>query len=292
MRPAKFEYFDPHTIGEALNLLKNYGEEAEVLAGGLSLVPTMKLRLATPKYVIDITKIPTLSYVIENNDGGLSIGALTTYQTLIASPVVQRKCPILPEIANGLGGSQVRNRGTLGGNLCHGDPACDFSPAILALNADLKTVGPQGERIIKASDFFVDFFTTSLKPSELLTEIRIPPSLPHTGEAYLKLTQRSGDFAMVSAAVVMTLDARNICKTIGVGLGAVAPTPMKAEQTEKALLGKPVTDKLIEEAAKLATKGTKPSSDIHASSEYRMEMIPVITKRALKEAFGRAGGAK
>jgi len=292
MRPAKFEYFDPHTIDEALNLLETYGEEAKILAGGLSLVPTMKLRLAVPRYVIDITRIPTLSYIVENNDGGLRIGALTTYYTLASSPIVQSKFPILVEVANGLGSPQIRNRGTLGGNICHADPACDFVPPMLALNAEFKAASSKGERIIKSSNFFFDFFKTLLKPSELLTEIRIPPLLPKTGGAYLKLTQRSGDFAIVSAAAVMSLDQKEVCKTISIGLGSVGPTAMRAEQAEKFLLGKTVTDKLIEESSELATKGIKPSSDIHASAEYRTEMTKVITKRALKEAFIRARGEK
>jgi len=292
MRPAKFEYFDPHTVDEVLKLLETYGEEAKILAGGLSLVPTMKLRLAVPRYVIDITRIPTLSYVVENNDGGLRIGALTTYYTLASSPIVLSKCPILVEVANGLGSPQIRNRGTLGGNICHADPACDFVPPMLALNAEFKAVSSKGERIIESSHFFLDFFKTLLKPSELLTEIRIPPLLPKTGGAYLKLTQRSGDFAIVSAAAIMSVDQKNVCKAIGIGLGSVGPTAMRAEQTEKSLLGKTVTDKLIEESSELATRGIKPSSDIHASAEYRTEMTKVIAKRALKEAFKRARGEK
>lgn len=292
MRPAKFEYFAPHTVNEALDLLESHGEEAKALAGGLSLVPMMKLRLATPKYIIDITKIPTLSYVVENGNGGLNIGALTTYYTLAASPIVQSKCPILVEVANGLGGPQVRNRGTIGGNLCHADPSCDYLPVILALNAELKIAGSKGERFIKASDFFLDLFTTPLQRSELLTEIRIPPILPNTGQAYIKLTQRSGDFAIVSAAVIVVLDKNKVCKEVGIGLGSVAPTPIRAEKAEKFLLGKTITDKLIEEGSALASQGIKPTTDIHASAEYRTEMTKVITKRALKEAFIRAGGEK
>ena len=292
MRPAKFEYFDPHTVGEALNLLERYGSETKVLAGGLSLVPLMKLRLAIPKYTVDITKIPNLSYVIENSDGGLSIGALTTHYILETSSLVKSKCPLLSEAASSLGDTQVRNRGTIGGNLCHGDPACEYPPVILALNAELKTVSSKGERTIKAADFFLDLFRTSLKPAELLTEVKVPPILPNTGEAYLKLTHRSGDFPVVAVAVVMTLDKRNVCKAVSVGLGSVASTPIKAEETEKALLGKTVNNKLIDEASELATRRIKPPTDIHASAEYRTEMTKVITRRALKAAFIRAGGEK
>lgn len=292
MRPTKFEYFDPHTVDEALNLLEGYGDEAKVLAGGLSLVSLIKLRLTTPKYIVDITKIPNLSYVIENSDGGLTIGALTSHYTLETSSLVKSRCPLLSEVASGLGDTQVRNRGTMGGNLCHADPACEYLPVVLALNAELKAVSSKGERTIKAADFFLDLLTTSLKPAELLTEVKVPPMLPNTGEAYLKLTRRSGDFPIVAVAVVMTLDRGNVCKAISVGLGSVAPTPIRAEETEKALLGKTVNDKLIDEASELASQRIKPSPDIHASAEYRTEMTKVMTRRALKEAFIRAGGEK
>lgn len=290
MRPAKFEYFDPHTTDEALSLLERYGEDAKVLAGGLSLVPLMRLRLSAPRYVIDITKLPNLSYVLENGDGGLSIGALTTHYTIETSTLIKSRCPILSETASGIGDTQVRNRGTIGGNLSHADPACDYGPVILSLNAELKAMSSKGERIIKASNFFIDLYTTPLEPVELLTEVKLPLMFPNTGQAYLKLTQRSGDFPIASAAVVMTLEKGNVCKAIGVALGAVAPTPVKARETEKALLGKTVTDKLIEEASELASSEITPSTDIHASAEYREEMARVMTRRALKEAFSRAGG--
>jgi len=292
MRPARFEYFTPHTVDEALNLLEKYGEEAKVLAGGLSLVPLMKLRLAAPQYIVDITNVPTLSYVVENGDGGLCIGALTTHYTLETSSLVKFKCPVLSEAASGLGDTQVRNRGTIGGNLCHADPACEYLSVVLALNAELKAVSSKGERTIKVADFFLDLFTTSLEPTELVSEVKVPPMLPNTGEAYQKLFQRSGDFAIVAVAVVMTLGEGNVCKAVSVGLGCVAPTPVRAEEAEKALLGKTVSDKLIDEASEVATRGIKPTTDIHASAEYRTEMTKVITRRALKAAFVRAGGEK
>lgn len=292
MRPAKFEYFDPHTTGEALKLMETYGEDAKVLAGGLSLVPMMKMRLAQPKFVIDITKIPALSFILESEDAGLSIGALTTYSALIDSRVVQTKFPILAEVGKALGDTQTRNRGTIGGNLCHADPACDYPPVILVLNGEVKVKGPSGERTIKASDFFEDLFTTKLKTGELMTEIRVPPLAPNTGLSYKKFNQRSGDFAIVSTAVAITVEKKNVCKEVRIALGSVAPIPIRAIDAEKALTGKAITDQLIEEASKLAIKGTKPTSDIHGSAAYRTEMIPVITKRALKEAFNRARGEK
>jgi len=288
MRPAKFEYHQSHTIGEALGLLQSCGDGAKVLAGGLSLVPTMRLRLAEPKHVIDITRIPSLSYVVEDGNGGLSIGALTTYAILATSRLVQAKCPVLAEVAAIIGDQQVRNRGTIGGNLCHADPASDIAPVILALNGELKAVSQKGERVIKASDFFVDLFTTPLGPTELLIEIRIPPTPARTGSSYVKLNQRKGDYAIVSAAALITIDGKNVCKTARIGLGAVASTPVRAHETEKVLTGNALTDELVEKASDTASAGIQPGSDVHASAEYRTEMIKVITKRALKEAIKRA----
>jgi len=288
MRPKSFDYHQSSTVEQAIDLLESLGEEAKVLAGGLSLVPMMKLRLAAPEHVIDITKIPTLSYVTEGNDGSLSIGGLTAYRTLAESKLVQSKCPILAEVSRAIGDVQVRNRGTVAGNLAHADPSSDLTPVILALNAELVTVGSKGERTIKADDFFLDFFTTSLQPTELLVEIRIPAMLPNTGGAYKKLTQRAGDYAIASSAVVMTLDQKDICKTIRVVLGSVASVPGRAKQTEEALLGKRLKDDLIEESSELASQGIQPPADVHATSEYRTEMAKVMTKRALQEAMKRA----
>lgn len=292
MRPGKFEYFDSHTVDQALSLLERYGDDAKILAGGLSLAPLMKLRLAEPKYIIDITKIPNLSYIVENNGGGLKIGALTTYYTLETSSLVKSKCAILSEAASKLGDTQVRNRGTIGGNICHADPACDYTTVTLALNAEFKAVSSSGERTIKSGEFFVDLFTSALKPTELLTEVIVPPRLPNTGDAYLKLTQRSGDFGIVSVAVVMTLENGDLCKAASIALGSLGPTPIKAEELEKALTGKTLTDKVIDEASGLASKEINPSTDVHASAEYKKEMSEEITRRALKEAFLRARGEK
>ncbi len=292
MRPAEFEYFAPRTVDEALGLLERYGEGARLLAGGLSLVPMMKLRLAEPQYIIDISKIPGLSYVVENNGGGLKLGSLTTYHTLATSAAVKSNCPILSEAAGKIGDTQIRNRGTIGGNICHADPACDLTPVTLALGAEFKAIGPGGARTIKSDDFFVDLFTSTLKHTELLTEITIPSYLPNTGDAYFKLTQRSGDFAIVSVAVVIRLGGGDVCESAGVALGSVGPTPIRAKGAEKVLNGKPITDKLIDEASDLASQEIDPSTDVHASAEYKKEMSKEVTQKALKEAFLKARGGK
>lgn len=287
MRPAEFEYHESRTVEEALGLLESCGEGTKVLAGGLSLVPTMKLRLSEPKHIVDITRIPTLSYVVENSDGGLRIGALTTYSTLATSKLLQSRCPILAEVAAIIGDPQVRNRGTIGGNLCHADPASDIAPVILALDAELNTTSRKGGRTIKAADFFVDLFTTPLGPAELLTEITIPPMRPKTGSSYMKLNQRKGDFGIVSAASVITLEGKNV-NAVSVALGAVASTPVRAVKTEKILKGNALTDEQIAKASNAASAGIHPGTDVHATAEYRTEMVKVLVKRTLMEAIKRA----
>jgi carbon-monoxide dehydrogenase medium subunit len=292
MRPAEFEYFAPNTVDEALDLLERYGEGARVLAGGLSLVPLMKLRLIRLQYIIDISKIHGLSYVIENDENGLNIGSLTTYHTLQRSAAVKSSCPILSVAASEIGDTQIRNRGTIGGNICNANPACDLAVATLAAGAEFKAIGAGGARTIKSDDFFLGRFTSALKRSELLTEITIPSYLPNTGDAYYKLTQRSGDFATVCVAVVMRIGDGDVCESASVVLGAVGHTPIRSKGAEKALKGKPVTDKLIDEVSDLASREIDPSADVHASAEYKKEMSKVLTQRSLKEAFLKARGEK
>ena len=205
MIPSSFEYFAPKTVQEALGLLSKFPDEAKVLAGGHSLLPQMKLRLATPKYIVDIGRISALSSIKEEG-AKLLIGALATHHSLESSALLKEKCPLLSETAAAIGDVQVRNRGTIGGSLVHADPAADWPATILALDAELKLVGPAGERVLKAEDFFVEMLTTALKPNELLTEIRIPQLPPRTGGTYLKMHQKASGFAIVGVAV--RLDGR------------------------------------------------------------------------------------
>jgi carbon-monoxide dehydrogenase medium subunit len=291
MRPAKFEYFDPRTIDEALDLLGKYGEEAKVLAGGLSLLPLMRFRLATPGYIVDISKIPGLSHIVERTEGGLRIGALTPYFTIETSNLVRSSCPVVAETAANIGDPQVRNRGTIGGNLCHADPAGDYGPVMRSLDAELKMVGLKGERVLSAADFLIDMYTPALKPDELLTEIMVARMPKRTGQSYLKLNYKTGATPIVSAAVVMTLEDGDVCKAVRVVLGAVGAVAIEAEETEQALLGKAVTDRLINDAADLAANSIEPVADFHASADYRSAMAKVVTRRALNEAFAKARGA-
>jgi CO/xanthine dehydrogenase FAD-binding subunit len=290
MRPRSFEYLCPTTLEEAVQMLDKY-EEAKVLAGGQSLIPLMKLRIASPKYVVDITRIPGLSYIKEEG-GKLLIGALTTHDMVENSPLIRQKCPILSEAASVIGDQQIRNRGTIGGTLCHADPAGDIPTAFLALDGEVVAVGPSSERVIKASDFFVDLFTTALNPNEVVREVRVPVLPPKTGSAYLKHARKEGDLATVSVAAIVAVDDEGVCKSASIALGSVAPKPLKAVEVEKALLGKKLTEDVIIAASELADRGISPPSDIRGSAEYRAEMTKVFTKRALKLALSRIEQAK
>jgi aerobic carbon-monoxide dehydrogenase medium subunit len=287
MIPSSFEYFAPKTVQEALGLLSKFPDEAKVLAGGHSLLPQMKLRLATPKYIVDIGRISAWSSIKEEG-AQLLIGALATHHSLESSTLLKEKCPLLSETAAAIGDVQVRNRGTIGGSLVHADPAADWPAAILALDAELKLVGPAGERVLKAQDFFVDMLTTALKPDELLTEIRIPQLPPRTGGTYLKMHQKASGFAIVGVAVRLTVDASQVCREVGIGITGVASKPYRARVVEDALKGKKLDSAVIATAARKASEGLDALSDLHASSEYRSHLAGVYTKRALEAALAKA----
>jgi len=287
MIPCAFEYFAPKTLDEAVYLLDKY-EDSKIIAGGQSLVPLMKLRLITPRYLIDIGRIPGLSYIREDGEN-IVIGAMTTHYEVESSTLLKTKCPLLPEAASLIGDVHVRNRGTIGGSLCHLDPAADYPPVILALRGKLKAAGRDGERIIDAQDFFVDMFTTSLKRNEILTEIRIPKLVKRTGWAYLKISFRAGHFAIVNVATLVTLDEEGRCKDVSIVLGGVGSRPMRAKVVEERLLGRVVDEHLIKEASEYATDENEVLSDFHASAEYRREVSKVLTRRALNLALQRVG---
>ena len=225
MIPPQFAYFAPTTLHEALTLLRQYGSEAKLLSGGQSLIPLMKLRLATPAYLIDINRIPDLEYLHERN-GFLRIGALTREADLERSELVRAQYPIVHDTARVIGDPLVRNLATIGGNLAHADPANDHPATLLALGAEIVATGLDGERTIPVAEFFTDFFTTALRPDEILTEIRIPAPVAGSGGAYVKLERKVGDFAIVGVAAQVSIDATGICTRAGIGLTNVAPTPL------------------------------------------------------------------
>jgi len=288
MIPASFEYFSPKTLAEAIALLQQHGSDAKILAGGQSLIPLMKLRMASPKRLIDLNRVNGLSYIKES-DGFLTIGALTRESEIDGSELIHKKYPILADTAAVIGDPLVRNMATVGGNLAHADPANDHPATMLALGTEVVATGPKGARKIPIGEFFTDLFTTSLKPDEILTEIRIPIPPARSGGAYLKVERKVGDFAAAAVAVQITLDG-NTVKKVGIGLTNVGPTPIKASRAEKALLGKPAEQKNIEEAARIASEEAQPVDDLRGSADYKRSLVRVLTARALQKAIARAKG--
>lgn len=280
MLPARFDYHRPQSLDEALRLLTQYGEDAKLLAGGHSLLPAMKLRLATPARVIDLGRLADLSYIREDGDQ-LAVGAMTTHHAIESSDLLADKCPLLPEVAAQIGDPQVRHRGTLGGSLAHADPAGDWPAAILALDAEIVVAGPGGARTIAAKDFFVDLYQTALQPNEILQEIRFPTA--GKAVAYVKTPQRASGFALAGAAAVI----HRKTKTVSVGLTGVAARPYRAAAVEQALAGQSLTPEKIAAAAAQAAQGIDPLGDIHASADYRAHLAKVNTRRALEKASAR-----
>ena len=280
MIPTPFDYLRPQSLEEAAALLELHGSDAKVLAGGHSLVPAMKLRLAQPKTILDISRIPDLSYIREQN-GQIAIGAITTHFEIESSALLAKQCPLLPELAAQIGDVQVRNRGTLGGSLAHADPAADWPAAILALDAELEAISPTGRRVIRAGDFFVDMMQTALQPNEILSEIRVPKT--STSVAYVKFAQKASGFAIAGVATVVDKAAR----TVRLGITGIAAKPYRANAVEAALRGKELSEAAIEAASQKAAEGIDPLNDIHASAEFRAHLAQLNTQRSLAKAAKR-----
>ena|GEM_PF-15333 len=287
MIPGVFEYHAPSTIGEATALLARLGDDAKVLSGGQSLIPMMKLRLATPKHLVDINGLPGLAYVREE-DGALRIGGLTREADLEDSDVVQRRYPLLADTCRAIADPLVRNMATVGGNLAHGDPANDHPATMLALGAEVVAVGSGGERKIPIGSFFTGPFTTALRPDEIVVEVRVPAPKPGSGGAYLKMERKVGDFATAAVAVQLTLGAAGVCERVGIGLTNVGTVPIKATKAEAALTGKRLDDAAITQAAQLAAEAAQPQADLRGSVEYKKDLVRVLTARALRKAIERA----
>ncbi|MEN3300202.1 xanthine dehydrogenase family protein subunit M [Pseudonocardia sp.] len=270
MIPVGFEYSRPDTVDAALALLAEHGEDATILAGGHSLLPVMKLRLAAPEMVIDIGRLAELNYIRVDGDE-VAIGGVTRYRDLVISDVLAAECPLLPAVARTVGDPQVRHRGTLGGSLAHGDPASDLPAAVLALGGTVVLRSPRGTRSVPITEFYTGVFSSVKEPDELVVEVRVPRT-GTAGWAYEKFTRRSNDWAIVAVAVV---DGR-------VGLVNMGSTPLRASATEAAL----AEGKSVEEAAALADVGTEPPADNAGTPEYRRHLVKVLTKRALTTAAG------
>jgi len=287
MIPSAFDYFAPRSLDEALTLLAQHGPEAKLLAGGHSLLPMMKLRLAAPRVLIDLGKVAGLSYIREEG-GCIVIGAMTTHAEIEHSNLLKRRAPLLAETAAEIGDVQVRNCGTLGGTAAHADPAADYPAALLALDAEFVLASQQGTRTVAARDFFVDMLTTALQPGEILTEIRLAADSGRTGSAYRKLHQPASGFAIVGVAARLTLDGGGRCAGVAVGITGVASKAYRAAGVERGLGGQSLDSKRIAEAAAQAARGIEPLSDLHASARYRAAMATVFTRRALAAALERA----
>jgi carbon-monoxide dehydrogenase medium subunit/2-furoyl-CoA dehydrogenase FAD binding subunit len=291
MKPNAFEYFAPNTVKEAVGLLEKYEDEAKILAGGQSLVPIMNFRLGRPEVLVDINGIKDLDYTKEEGEA-LFIGALTRERDLELSPLVKEKCPILAEAVSFIGHVPIRNRGTVGGSLVHADPSSELPTVICCLDGEMKVVGPSGERVLEPEEFFLTYLTTSLEPSEILVEVRIPTLPQNTAWSFVELSRRSGDFAIVGVATLLFMEDGGVCKEARIALGGVAPTPVRAEEAEELLSGQVITDELIKAAGEEAAEATETEPDYHASAEYRKDMARVFVQRGLREALSRVKGGK
>jgi carbon-monoxide dehydrogenase medium subunit len=283
MIPAHFDYVVPRSLKGATDALAKYGDEAKLLAGGHSLLPMMKLRLAQPGVVIDLKRLAKLRR-IRQEDGHVHIGSLVTHHQLETSRVIKSKCGLLAKTAVTIGDMQVRNRGTVGGSIAHADPAADLPAAILALGADVLLTGPSSERWVSLEEFFLGPLTTALEPTEILTTIRLPVPVSGTGSSYHKVKQPASGFAIVGVAVRLVLQG-DVCSDLGIGVTGLSGAPFRARTVETELRGQKLGMDLIEKAAARVTEGVQALDDIHASSEFRLHLARLHTGRAIQDAL-------
>ena len=287
MIAENFSYAAPSSIQDAIALLHEHGEDAKILAGGHSLIPMMKLRFAAPTHLIDINNIPGLSYIKEE-DGLLKIGAMTREVDVEESELIHSKYQIFMDATKLIADPQVRNFGTLGGNLAHGDAANDHPAVMFALGASVIITGNQGSREVSIDDFFHGFYTTAVQHGEILTEIRIPAASGRYGSAYHKAERKVGDYATAGVAAMIQLDSNGVCTKAGIGLTNVSSSPMRVARAEAALLGSRVTEADIAIAAKMASEDCSPSDDLRGDEDYKRHLVKIITKRMINKALSRA----
>lgn len=287
MIPAPFDYAAPASLEEAFSLLEQHGDEAKILAGGHSLIPMMKLRFASPEFLIDINNIPGLAYIREEG-GYLKIGALTREAELESSRIIHARYPIFLDATKLIADPQVRNMGTVGGNIAHGDAANDHPAVMIALRAEAVISSAEGRRTVPIDEFFFGFYMTAIQPNEILTEIRIPVPGPRTGNAYHKLERKVGDYATAGVAVQLTLDEQGICTYAGIGLTNVNPVPLRAARSEEVLLGHKPDEERIELAGQYAAEDCNPSSDLRGDEAYKRAVVRVLAKRMINKAIERA----
>ena len=288
MNPRPFEYHSPTTVGDALELASRLGPESKFLAGGQTLLPLMKLRIASPGHIIDLGRIPELAYVRKNGNA-LALGALTRMSEIATSKLVLEESPILSQCANQTADPLVRNMGTIGGNLAHADPSADMPAVMIATGASIEAVSLRGRRTIPSARFFTDTFATALGEGEMLVEARVPVPPRRTG-AYLKLERQAGDFGIVGVAAVLDFEGTGRCSGCGIGLSGVGRTVIKAKKAEECIVGGSVDAKSMELAAAAAAEESGPTSDLRGSAEYKRRMVGVMTRRALQQAMDRRTG--
>jgi carbon-monoxide dehydrogenase medium subunit len=284
----RFDYLTPKSVEEAYSFLSDHKEEAKIIAGGQSLIPQLKLRVLAPKFVVDIKNLTDLEYIRESQDS-LKIGALTTHRRIETSEVIKKRFPVLVEMEHRLSDVQIRNWGTLGGNLCHADPAGDPAPVLVALGTKVKAVSARGERTIALGEFCINYLTTVLEPDEILTEIEVPYPPSFSGAAYRKETVRAADFPIASVAAVVSLDGeQGRVKKARIVLGGVGKTPVEAIQAEQVLAGEKAHGKLAREAGKVAANEIRPIADVHGSEEYKRKIVELLTEEIVSLAIKRA----
>ena len=290
MKPPPFDYLAPASVEEALALLGDLGEGARALAGGQSLVPLLNFRLVRPRHLVDLNGLTELAGIRED-DGQLVIGAMTRQRAVERSALVRARCPLLAEAMPQIGHVQIRNQGTIGGSLAHADPAAELPAVVAALDGELVLRSARGQRVLKPEEFFVTYFTTAAAPAELLVEVRLPAMPPRTGSAFVEVSRRHGDFALVGVAATVTVDEAGVCTGSALALTGVGRTPVVAREAARALVGVKPTAEAVDDVGRRVADAVRPDSDLHASSEYRKHLAGVLTRRALARAAERVAGA-
>jgi len=289
MKPAPFDYYAPTSVEQALDHMAQLGYDAKILAGGQSLIPTMNFRLAQPSALIDLNNIAELFYIRSSDKGDVLIGAMTRQSTVERDPLIAERAPLVRAAMPFIAHPQIRSRGTFGGSIAHADPAAELPAVTVALGARYRVRNKAGERWIPAEEFFVGLFTTLLQPDELVVEIALPPMPPRSGWSFQEVARQSGAFGLVGVATLVTLDNRNRCQQARMVFLSCGEKPMLAQHAAQTLAGQAPTAEVIRAAAEAAAKDdVDPSSDIHASADYRRHLVKVLAVRALTEAFNRA----
>ena len=291
MKPAKFEYFAPATLPEALDILHQHGEDAKILAGGQSFVPLLNMRLARPQVVIDINRISDLAYISPQPDNGLAIGALTRHRSIERSPPVADRLPLFAFAMPFIAHFQIRNRGTIGGSIAHADSAAEIPALSVALDAEFVLRSSEGERLAKAQSFFIGDLTTDLASDEILAEVRIPGKGPEWKWGFQEVCRREGDFALAGVVALVKLDDANSCQDARIVMFGMGGTPVRVQKAEDSLRGTRLSQEAFREVGAIVSEELDPVSDLHASREYRKEVGGVMARRALEMTLQSVGGA-